>query len=193
MVHNLTESQKQIYDTIINSLKFKPANNMFLITGPAGSGKTYLTVTLIEQLTKMYPKIGVGATTNKALKIIFNQTDEFNTKIKFGTIHSLLGLTENVNGYGEVTFIRQKTHEFNYPIKKLKLKLCIIDEVSQLDDKVFEYLLKEIEIIPLDIPEMLSIVSYVADKINKTRDNEITKLVLEMIEISNQLIYIQLI
>jgi len=144
MIDTLTDRQLEIHDDLITRITDN-SNDFFLLTGPAGSGKTYLTITIIDTLVTMFDKIGVGATTNKALKILFNQTNQSDKKVLFKTIHSLLGLTENIDGYGKVTFKRKKHHSFNYPIRKNKIKLVIIDEISQLADDVWEYILQEIQ------------------------------------------------
>lgn len=112
-------------------ISFKNNNNIFL-TGPAGTGKSVTLKKMIEYCCTKGYQYGVTATTGSAAFLIGGRT-----------IHSYLGL-----GLGKDT--PKNIFEYNrrnrpHVVKKLReLKVLIIDEISMLDnilfDKISEYL-----------------------------------------------------
>ena len=115
---DLAELQKK---AILNSL----SNNISVITGPAGSGKTTIInaiITIYEKLSKS--KIFLCAPTGKAA---YRMSE--NTKREAFTIHRLLK-------YSPVT------HDFEFnESNKLDCDLLVIDEVSMLGNYIFSKLL----------------------------------------------------
>jgi ATP-dependent DNA helicase PIF1 len=96
-----------------------------LITGPAGTGKSYTVKYIIDILNTNNKNIGLTATTGTAAFIIGGQT-----------IHSFLGLGIKDNSLADI-FINIKKHTNIY--KRLaELDVLIIDEVSMLDILLFE-------------------------------------------------------
>jgi ATP-dependent DNA helicase PIF1 len=96
-----------------------------LITGPAGTGKSYTIKYIIELLKTHNKNIGLTATTGTAAFIIGGQT-----------IHSFMGM-----GIGEETlaeiFIKIKNRSSIY-MTLAELDVLIIDEVSMMDASLFE-------------------------------------------------------
>jgi ATP-dependent DNA helicase PIF1 len=96
-----------------------------LITGPAGTGKSYTIKYIIELLKANKKTVGLTATTGTAAFIIGGQT-----------IHSFMGL-----GIGDETiaelFIKVKNRSNIYRTL-IELDVLIIDEVSMLDSLLFE-------------------------------------------------------
>ena len=96
-----------------------------LITGPAGTGKSFTIKYIIELLKAQKKIIGLTATTGTAAFIIGGQT-----------IHSFMGL-----GIGEETiaevFIKIKNRSGIYKTLA-ELDVLIIDEVSMMDTLLFE-------------------------------------------------------
>ena len=96
-----------------------------LITGPAGTGKSYTIKYIIELLKANKKNVGLTATTGTAAFIIGGQT-----------IHSFMGL-----GIGDETiaelFIKIKNRSNIYRTL-IELDVLIIDEVSMLDSLLFE-------------------------------------------------------
>lgn len=96
-----------------------------LITGPAGTGKSFTIKYIIELLKAQKKNIGLTATTGTAAFIIGGQT-----------IHSFMGL-----GIGEETtaevFIKIKNRSGIYKTLA-ELDVLIIDEVSMMDTVLFE-------------------------------------------------------
>ena len=96
-----------------------------LITGPAGTGKSFTIKYIIELLKANKKNVGLTATTGTAAFIIGGQT-----------IHSFMGM-----GIGNETiadiFIKIKKHQSIYRTL-VELDVLIIDEVSMLDTLLFE-------------------------------------------------------
>ena len=96
-----------------------------LITGPAGTGKSYTIKYIIELLKADNKNIGLTATTGTAAFIIGGQT-----------IHSFMGLGICDGSIADI-FIKIKKQSNIY--KRLaELDVLIIDEVSMLDSVLFE-------------------------------------------------------
>jgi ATP-dependent DNA helicase PIF1 len=96
-----------------------------LITGPAGTGKSYTIKHIIELLNNNKKNVGLTATTGTAAFIIGGQT-----------IHSFLGLGINDSSLADI-FINIKKHSNIYK-RLVELDVLIIDEVSMLDTILFE-------------------------------------------------------
>lgn len=114
----LNEKQKLAVEQTMNG-------ENILITGPAGTGKSYTIKYIIELLKTQNKNIGLTATTGTAAFIIGGQT-----------IHSFMGM-----GIGEETlaeiFIKIKNRSSIYRTLA-ELDVLIIDEVSMMDTSLFE-------------------------------------------------------
>jgi len=96
-----------------------------LITGPAGTGKSYTIKFIIELLKANNKNIGLTATTGTAAFIIGGQT-----------IHSFMGLGISDGSIADI-FIKIRNRSNIY--KRLaELDVLIIDEISMLDSILFE-------------------------------------------------------
>jgi ATP-dependent DNA helicase PIF1 len=96
-----------------------------LITGPAGTGKSYTIKHIIELLQANGKNIGLTATTGTAAFIIGGQT-----------IHSFMGLGIGDTSIADI-FIKIKNRSNIYKTLA-ELDVLIIDEVSMLDTILFE-------------------------------------------------------
>ena len=103
----------------------------FLLSGAAGTGKTYLMREVVEYIQSTSDRqIVLTAPTHKAVKVLQRFTPD---KVDCMTIHSALALTEYIDGHGNVTFKRQ-----NGKIAKLvDYHILIVDESSMIPDIVF--------------------------------------------------------
>ena len=114
----LNEKQKLAVEQTMNG-------ENILITGPAGTGKSYTIKYIIDLLKTRNKNIGLTATTGTAAFIIGGQT-----------IHSFMGM-----GIGEETlaeiFIKIKNRSTIYRTLA-ELDVLIIDEVSMMDTSLFE-------------------------------------------------------
>jgi ATP-dependent DNA helicase PIF1 len=114
----LNEKQRFAIEQTING-------ENILITGPAGTGKSYTIKFIIELLHTNKKNIGLTATTGTAAFIIGGQT-----------IHSFMGLGITDSSLADI-FINIKKHSSIYK-RLVELDVLIIDEVSMLDTLLFE-------------------------------------------------------
>ena len=108
--------------------QFEQSDNLF-ITGPGGTGKTYLIDTLVKNATERNKKIQVCALTGCAAILL-----------GFGarTIHSWAGIR---SGKGEIDKIIEDIQRNKKLIKNWReIQILIIDEVSMMSKRIFELL-----------------------------------------------------
>jgi ATP-dependent DNA helicase PIF1 len=114
---------------------FKSKKNIFL-TGVAGAGKSVTLKKIIEYCNEEGLKFGVTATTGTAAFLIGGKT-----------LHSYLGIGFAKESAEEIYEYLRENKMF-YIIKKLKdLQVLIIDEVSMLDNILFEKISKYLSIV----------------------------------------------
>lgn len=152
--HNFTSEQYQAFQRILDFCN-EPFGGIHLITGVAGTGKTYLTTKIVTELKS--ENILVTAPTHKAVKVLQSEAGISYQKVSFATIHSALGLREKIDGHGNVTFEPDKDVQ-----KKIdKAKFMVVDEASMIQDVLFNMLIdyvknKNLKIImvgdPVQIP-----------------------------------------
>lgn len=142
-ISDLNEGQKEAYDLLCNFINDKTGDEMFVLSGFAGTGKTYLVNKVIRYIRNTHPnyKIALTAPTNKAVKVLRraamrDKNHVRDSKVEFQTIHRLLGLTEEITKSGEQIFTRK-----DYSKNSVKYyKVLVVDEVSMLDDSLFNEL-----------------------------------------------------
>ena len=105
-----------------------------VLSGYAGTGKTFTVNYFIQELNLMKINVLVAAPTNKAVKVIMAMTG-----CKGKTIHSLLGLQPNMDlaTFTPLTmnFVRKNDIDMDY-------KLITIDEASMINKSLFAELAK---------------------------------------------------
>lgn len=137
----LALSQYQAFDAIIEFFK-QPTNTFgfMLLSGSAGTGKTYLVSKVAEYMQSVYfCDVLMCAPTNKAVKVM-RANCPYTANIKFTTIHSALGLREEIDDYGNIIFRNQKLDD----VKIGDYNYVILDEASMVDDKLLKELLDAI-------------------------------------------------
>jgi ATP-dependent exoDNAse (exonuclease V) alpha subunit len=110
-------------------------SGMHLLTGAAGTGKTYTLGEVVAYAMMQHISVLVTAPTNKAVKVLKKIVKE---QVEYSTIHSALGMKEYIDPHGVLSFKndpKAKHWADNY-------KLIIVDEASMLDDTIFEELVK---------------------------------------------------
>jgi exodeoxyribonuclease-5 len=154
LVIGLNNDQTNAFNTILTFLREGGADALVL-KGYAGTGKTFLVRRIIEYITASYPnrKIAITAPTNKAVRVLQgnapfkeNSDDEpifedlFNagSRLKYSTVHKLLGLKEQISNAGVQSF----KPDYKDKSELDKYKYLIVDEVSMLDDTLCRELLK---------------------------------------------------
>lgn len=159
-ISTLNGDQKKAFDELKDFIHDKNDDNIYVLKGWAGTGKTYCVSFLVRYvLDVIYPnknwyKIAVTGPTNKSVRVIKKTTGIKNSRVTFQTIHKLLGLTERITSDGQQEFVNQG--DFEPQIKKTKL--LIIDEVSMLNDDLFHEILRyrsDIKIICMGDPAQI--------------------------------------
>lgn len=135
---NFTKDQHKAYDELISFINapYNASDFKRALTGPAGTGKTYLVKALIKNCNLSYSQIGLAAPTHKACRILEESIGISN--VKTFTLASALGFRLN--------FDLDNFDPSNPPFdKKGKIKienckLIIIDEASMINDTHIEYI-----------------------------------------------------
>lgn len=122
----LNADQEKAKTKIFQFLSQENPNKIFLLEGPAGTGKTFLITHIFKQ---MRGKIACAAPTNKALSVL-QMANPFRAYYK--TIHGLLGIYRSIDERGNINFDLEECSsemitEFNY---------IIIDEASMISNVI---------------------------------------------------------
>ena len=137
---NFTNDQQKAYESLIKFINAPFDINDFkkALTGPAGTGKTYLVKALIKNCDLNYSQIGLAAPTHKACRVLGESIGI--TNVKINTLQSDLGLRLN--------FDVEKFDISNPPFDpkgKIKIKdyrLYIVDESSMINRGLCNFLEK---------------------------------------------------
>ena len=142
-VDSLNPDQRKAFDKLCNFL-MSPDDSIYVIKGWAGTGKTYCVSLFVKYVleivypTKNWYKIAVTGPTNKSVRVIKKTSGIRNTRVTFQTTHKLLGLKEKITMDGKQEF----TNDGDFKPSINSTKLLIIDEVSMLNDDLFEKILE---------------------------------------------------
>lgn len=137
---NFTKDQNNAYKELIEFMNapYNPNDFKRALTGPAGTGKTYLVKALIKNCSLMYSQIGLAAPTHKACRVL-NESIGINN-IKINTLQSDLGLRLNF----DVDKFDISNPPFD-PKGRIKLgdyKVYIVDEASMINRGLCNFLEK---------------------------------------------------
>ena len=118
-------------------------NKEFLLEGPAGSGKTTLITHILEYYFKGY-YIVFSAPTHKAVNVLKSNLESYDEKVKFMTIHRLLGIKRKINSDGEIYFDDmddeiENALDMNFASKA---NIIIVDEASMISESVYNMIQK---------------------------------------------------
>ena len=135
----LTESQQRTYDALMPFLSGETTNRSAVLTGVAGTGKSYLTGKIVIDLVSDGHRVAVAAPTNKAVRVIKEKVElqaGRSVGANFSSIHSLLGLRliEHEDG-------NQSCQPLGEPTLGL-FEVLIVDECSMIGENLFK-LIKE--------------------------------------------------
>lgn len=139
----LSNSQKEAE---LHLLKFifniDRSNNLFLLTGSAGTGKSTLISHILNDNRFIKKKIVFSATTNKAVSILENMgSEKFKEKeVVYLTIQKLLNIRRKIDKDGNELFISDQNIKkaksiFNYDI-------IVIDEASMINQEMMNEIFK---------------------------------------------------
>lgn len=129
---SLITKQKEYFDEMTKYASGESVDyDYLLLEGYAGTGKTYLTSMVTEWiLHNTGQKVAVTAPTNKAVKVLKDAGLFTDSNLEYSTIHSLLGLREQITGYGEQIFIQNSKEDARIG----QYDVIFIDETSMLSD-----------------------------------------------------------
>lgn len=150
----LNEGQKEAFAKIIGFLE-DPTHDALVLKGYAGTGKTFLVKRVLEYITQteMHSRTGITAPTNKAVKVLYEQSalndknlnpyifeDLFDatSRLTYSTIHKLLAMREVITDKGEQYFQADPRN----PSDINNFKYLIVDESSMLDDRLCDDLMQ---------------------------------------------------
>jgi len=148
LLDGLNDGQKKAFIQCVDFFR-TDGFDAVILKGYAGTGKTFLVKRIIEYITTAYPsrRIAITAPTNKAVHVlnkntpfadksaVFEEYNEPKKRIVYSTIHKLLGLKESISNTGVQSFVTGKDTDLT------KYKYLILDEVSMLNDDLFEKLM----------------------------------------------------
>lgn len=148
----LTPHQLEVFKEITNKIKDNlssrvtsiPIADRFLsLTGAAGTGKSYLTAAIVDEIDNSMPvgqyDIQITAPTHKALKVMKEMLFyTYDIGVNFCTIHSFLSLNKNYNyETGAERFVVDRARE-----KVNRASLLIVDESSMVSNDLFEFIVE---------------------------------------------------
>lgn len=151
---NLNDDQNIILNKLQDFINGE-SGKFYLLTGLAGTGKTFLVTYLLTLSELMKKKIAVTGCTNKAVGVLENsfnknmniiKKDDFNESrnITFLTIHKLLQVKRKIDSKGEEIF-ESNIDENNIKVKSKSIfyyDIIIVDEVSMLNRDMVIQILK---------------------------------------------------
>jgi exodeoxyribonuclease-5 len=143
-ISTLNEDQKLAFDSLTDFIRNLNDDSIYVLKGWAGTGKTYTISLLVRyvleviQPTRLWYKVGVTGPTNKSVRVIRKATGISSSRVQFQTVHKILGLSEKITSDGQQIFV----NDGDYKPQIRTLKLLIVDEVSMLNDDLFQELLK---------------------------------------------------
>lgn len=142
-VGSLNPDQRAAFDRLCDFLT-SPDDSIYVIKGWAGTGKTYCVSLFVKYAleivyaNKNWYRIAVTGPTNKSVRVIKKTSGIRSTRVTFQTIHKLLGLKEKITMDGKQEFV----NDGDFKPGIASTRLLIIDEVSMLNDDLFEKILQ---------------------------------------------------
>jgi exodeoxyribonuclease-5 len=142
-VNSLNPDQRAAFDKLCDFLT-SPDDSVYVIKGWAGTGKTYCVSLFVKYAleivyaNKNWYRIAVTGPTNKSVRVIKKTSGIKSTRVTFQTIHKLLGLKERITMDGKQEFV----NDGDFKPGIASTRLLIIDEVSMLNDDLFEKILQ---------------------------------------------------
>jgi len=134
---SLTKHQQEKFNEIENFIK--KGENVILLKGSAGVGKTWLVHTLIEELTYTVKpfRIMCSAPTHKALSVINSKVKI--DLVKFSTVHSALQYRSSINKETGKRIFSSHPNDKWPPLKDIDY--WVIDEASMIDTDMLKTIL----------------------------------------------------
>lgn len=144
--HQLTQDQATILEALFESISAECSSvlnsydldsKMSSLVGSAGTGKTYLTVQIVQKLIDAKISCAITAPTHKAAGVISNLLLENKINANSKTIHSFLGIKPMIDyATGIESFVVDKKS------KRTPVDVLLVDESSMISDELFELILE---------------------------------------------------
>ena len=147
----LTPKQQEIFEHIIEDINEVQNGDIFAehrfisITGAAGTGKTFLSKSIVQTLMDKNMTVAVLAPTHQAVSVIRDSIGLNHRNLHFATVHAFLGLKPGDIDpkTGERKFKKQ-TGKKASPLSKMKVDIVILDESSMIGEELYKFIKKEI-------------------------------------------------
>jgi len=136
----LNPDQRMAFGKLAAYVQNPNCDDIYVLKGWAGTGKTFCVSLLVKYVleelysSKKWYKIAVTGPTNKSVRVIKKTSGIRHPQVSFVTIHKLLGLKEKITLDGRQEFVNDTGVSSGIN----QTKLLIIDEVSMLNDDLFE-------------------------------------------------------
>jgi hypothetical protein len=150
----LTEDQEIAVNLIIDFLK-SSNEDILTLAGIGGAGKTTVIKEALHGLNDV-----IGATVSHSAKGVLKES--LGDIAECFTVAQLLGLKQNIDEDGKITFVARARFDRNgipYPLPIHGARYLIIDECSMIDDETFERIItmkpKECKVVFLGDPYQL--------------------------------------
>ena len=141
----LTNCQTVAKRNISNFLNNNSGNNIFLLKGSAGTGKSTVITNILDDEKYNDKKIAFCASTNKAVSILKQMFNVKNKKeVVFLTIHKLLKIKRKIDKNGKELFETEIDKEDNKLIKSKSIfyyDIIIVDESSMISEEILTKIL----------------------------------------------------
>lgn len=163
----LNEDQQKAHDVLVPYIMGEDKTYAaWVLEGYAGTGKSFTLGQIVGTVQKLSgndvfggPRIVMSAPTHKAVRVMKKFAKGF-PGVAFSTVHSLLGLKEQLDTSGPIAKIKFVQDKDPNKIKIEGFDVLFLDEVSQLIDELFKllmpYIKKGLKIIfvgdPVQIP-----------------------------------------
>ena len=136
----LNDQQESAYKNILSFLT-ESSDKLYLLYGPAGTGKTTLVTEIFKNKIFNKKKIALCATTNKAVSVIMKMYDVLNKNVHFSTIHKLLKIKRIINNDGIENFICSIDDSPSSKKKSIYFyDIIVIDESSMISNELVKQL-----------------------------------------------------
>lgn len=134
-----TPEQAEAFDSLTTMILKDTGQETGVLIGFAGTGKSFLTNRIVEHCINAMPilRFSMTAPTHKAVRVL-KQSSETPKNFLFATIHSLLGLKQDVTPKGQVIYKKDYMHTSE---KILETDVLIVDEASMLNTELFNHLI----------------------------------------------------
>lgn len=138
MTITLTKQQSTAMELMLDFATGEAEERMFLLEGFAGTGKSStwwnFYERLIEDGTRYF--VAVSAPTNKAVSVLAKMAPRhLRDKVEFATIHSLLGLTAEIDAEGHETF--KPSNKRDKRASFAAFDIVLIDEASMINAELW--------------------------------------------------------